>query len=88
MVVINRECTKCKLHETRIKIVRGRGVRPCDIVFMAEAPGKTENRKGIPFCGKSGKLFDLMLDDAVELNRNNFMPSFYIINSVLCRPCD
>lgn len=88
MAAVSRECTKCNLYKTRIKIVRGRGTRPCDIVFMGEAPGKTENRRGIPFCGKSGDLLDLMLEDATKLNRNNYTPSCYIINAVLCRPCD
>jgi uracil-DNA glycosylase family 4 len=55
---------------------------------MGEAPGKTENRRGTPFCGKSGELLDLMLKDAMELNRDTFLPTYYIINSVLCRPCN
>lgn len=88
MTAISHECTNCKLHINRIKIVKGRGTRPCDIAFFGEAPGKTENRRGIPFCGKAGGLLDIMLEDATDLNRDNFTPSYYIINTVFCRPCD
>lgn len=88
MTAIARDCVACKLHQFRIKIVKGKGTRPCDIVFMGEAPGKTENRRGIPFCGKSGELLNMMLEDAAELNRDNHIPSYFITNTVLCRPCD
>ena len=33
-----------------------RGDIPCDVLFVGEAPGDTEDREGIPFCGVSGIL--------------------------------
>jgi len=46
-------------------------------MFIGEAPGETEDKLGIPFVGKSGKL----LRTAVG-NDNYFM------NAVKCRPPD
>lgn len=86
-------CTKCSLQETRINIVKGRGVFPADIFFLGIAPGKDEDRKGNCFIGASGKLFDRMLEDAIRYIKIQFRiynPAFtyYINNIVWCRPCD
>ena len=51
------------------------------IMFIGEAPGINEDRFGIPFCGKSGKLLDNILR-AIKLNRKNC----YITNTIFWRP--
>lgn len=76
------DCTRCRLHETRKHIVYGAGntERP-DLLFIGEGPGELEDRVGIPFIGKAGKLFNKMLE-AAKLDR----AELYICNIVACRP--
>lgn len=81
-------CRRCKLWEYRKKVVIGQGTLPAQILFMGEAPGKTENISGIPFFGVSGKFLEEMIKDAMSLAGINRTPSYYITNAILCRPCD
>lgn len=53
-----KECTKCPLHQTRKSVVLARGSLPCDILFIGEAPGESEDVCGVPFIGPAGKLLD------------------------------
>jgi DNA polymerase len=77
-----RQCRKCEqLAENRIKAVPGVGV-PSKIVFLGEAPGKDEDRRGEPFVGRSGKLLDEVLEKC-GLNRKT---NIYITNTCKCRP--
>ena len=48
---------------------------------IGEAPGADEDRQGLPFVGRSGQLFDLMLK-AIGLDRNQV----YITNVIPWRP--
>src|SRR3990170_1281434 len=77
-------CTRCALSNTRNKVVFGVGceVRP-PIVFVAAAPGATEDLEGRPFTGKTGELLDKMIR-AMGYDREEV----YITYSVLCRPPD
>lgn len=59
-----KDCTKCELHKQRTKVVLARGKLPCDILFVGEAPGQSEDIIGRPFCGPAGKLLDRMISDA------------------------
>ncbi len=52
------------------------------IMLVGEAPGEQEDRVGVPFCGRSGKLLNNMLE-AIGLSRNT---NIYITNSVFWRP--
>lgn len=38
--------------------VRGKGPVPCDLMFVGEAPGIQEDRRGEPFVGKTGEEID------------------------------
>lgn len=53
------------------------------VMLIGEAPGKLEDKFGIPFCGRSGKLLDEML-----LKANVNKEYIYITNSVFWRPKD
>lgn len=75
------ECTRCPLHQGRGKIVFGQGPEDARLMFIGEGPGAEEDRQGIPFVGKAGKLLDKMLS-AVGLKRSQV----YIANLVKCRP--
>src|SRR5215510_4589218 len=50
------ECTRCKLHSTRHKIVFGDGSRKAQLIFVGEGPGADEDAQGLPFVGRAGKL--------------------------------
>src|SRR5438105_495258 len=50
------ECTRCRLHKGRNKIVFGVGNPRAEIVFVGEGPGHDEDLQGLPFVGRAGKL--------------------------------
>jgi uracil-DNA glycosylase len=57
-------CTACPLCKTRRKVVMYRGQLPCDVLFIGEAPGESENATGIPFIGPAGSMLTTIIDDA------------------------
>ncbi|MDB4957728.1 MAG: phage polymerase-related protein [Myxococcales bacterium] len=75
------ECTRCKLHSTRRSIVWGVGDENAPLVFVGEAPGEQEDRRGEPFVGPAGELLDKMIE-AMGWTRD----SVYITNILMCRP--
>jgi uracil-DNA glycosylase len=75
------ECTRCKLHKTRNKIVFGDGNPKAELVFVGEGPGHDEDIQGLPFVGRAGKLLTQMIE-AMGLQRKDV----YICNVVKCRP--
>lgn len=75
------ECTRCKLHQGRNKIVFGDGNPKAELVFIGEGPGADEDRQGLPFVGRAGKLLTQMIE-AMGLQRKDA----YICNVVKCRP--
>ena len=75
------ECTRCKLHRSRSKIVFGSGNPKAALMFVGEGPGQEEDRAGEPFVGAAGQLLTRMIE-AMRLGRD----SVYIANVVKCRP--
>lgn len=74
-------CGRCPLSQTRNRAVMGRGNLHSPVLFIAEGPGRNEDRDGIPFTGRSGELFDRLLS-GVGMNREEI----YITNIVKCHP--
>ena len=77
--VIN--CTNCDLCKTRTKSVPGKGNFQSDVIFIGEAPGRSEDKKGEPFVGAAGKKLSIALE-AAGISRD----AVYITNVVKCRP--
>src|SRR6516162_3276269 len=75
------DCTRCKLHKGRNKIVFGDGNPKAELVFVGEGPGADEDMQGLPFVGRAGKLLTQMIE-AMGLERKDV----YICNVVKCRP--
>ena len=75
------DCTRCKLHKGRTKIVFGTGNPNADLMFVGEGPGRDEDLSGEPFVGRAGKLLTDMIK-AMGLERADV----YIANVVKCRP--
>lgn len=76
-----RDCQKCNLHKTRTNAVPGMGSQNADIVFIGEAPGRSEDARGEPFVGAAGAKLSAALIRA-GLSRD----AVYITNIVKCRP--
>lgn len=72
----------CALKLTASHTVFGEGNPQAKIMLIGEAPGADEDRMGIPFVGKSGKLLDEILN-AAGFNRNE---DCFIANVLPWRP--
>lgn len=60
-----RDCRLCTLCDQRSNIVLARGDIPCDVLFIGEAPGASEDALGLPFKGPAGNLLDQIVERAV-----------------------
>ena len=81
------DCTRCKLHKGRNKIVFGSGSDSARLVFVGEGPGADEDAQGLPFVGRAGQLLTQMIDgtaskEGIPITRQDV----YICNVVKCRP--
>lgn len=74
-------CKKCQLGETRTNFVFGVGNPDADVMLIGEAPGAEEDKQGIPFVGRAGKLLTDILK-AINFEREEV----YIANILKCRP--
>lgn len=75
-------CHKCALGDNRTNMVFGDGNPKGKIMFIGEAPGADEDRTGLPFVGRAGKLLTRVLE-SLELHREK---DYYICNICKCRP--
>lgn len=74
-------CRRCRLSESRTRTVPGEGSLNAKVMFIGEAPGRSEDEAGRPFVGAAGKLLN-------ELLSSNGMrrEEVFITNVVKCRP--
>ncbi len=72
-------CTACELHKGRINPVFAKGNLNTGLMICGMVPADEENKVGIPFVGRAGKLLDKILAD-VALT----MDDVYITNLVKC----
>lgn len=76
-----RQCTACRLAETRTNVVFGDGSPEARVMFVGEGPGRNEDLQGIPFVGAAGQLLNRLLGE-IDMRRDDV----YIANVVKCRP--
>jgi DNA polymerase len=74
-------CTRCGLHSTRTKVVFSDGAADASVLCVGEAPGANEDRTGLPFVGRAGKLLDRLL-----LSAGFPRSEVFICNVLKCRP--
>lgn len=74
-------CDRCQLALTRTNVVVGRGSSRADVMFLGEAPGQQEDRRGLGFQGAAGRKFADILS-FVGLEREEI----WLANAVRCRP--
>ncbi|MCX7620439.1 MAG: uracil-DNA glycosylase [Acidimicrobiales bacterium] len=78
-----RSCTNCSLAGLgRTQVVFGMGNPRADLMFVGEGPGAEEDKQGLPFVGRSGKLLDRLMQEEIGITR----AECYIANVVKCRP--
>ena len=77
----------CALKQTAMNLVFADGNPAAPVMFIGEAPGRDEDRQGLPFVGRSGQLLDRMLA-AIGLDRHAESPdrAAYIANILPWRP--
>jgi DNA polymerase len=76
------DCTRCRLHKGRTRLVFGEGSPRARLVFVGEGPGEDEDLAGRPFVGKAGKKLTQIIENGMDLKRDNV----FICNVVKCRP--
>ena len=76
-----RACRLCPLGSTRSHAVVYRGALAPRVVFVGEAPGVEEDRTGVPFVGRSGRVLDATI---VRLGLS--AREFGVLNVLKCRP--
>ncbi len=75
-------CIRCtELAATRKNVVFGAGNADADLMFVGEAPGASEDERGLPFVGRAGKLLETLLGE-IGLARADV----FIANVLKCRP--
>jgi DNA polymerase len=79
---IGSDCRRCKLCTLgRSQIVFGVGHPKARLMFVGEAPGEEEDKRGEPFVGRAGQLLTKIIE-AIGLTRDQV----YIANVIKCRP--
>ena len=74
-----KKCNNCRLAETRTNALCGEGNLHAQIMLIAQAPGKNEDREGRMFIGPSGKVLDELLK-TIHIDRKEI----YMTNLIKC----
>jgi DNA polymerase len=75
-------CARCReLADTRTQTVFGVGDPKAELMFIGEAPGADEDKKGEPFVGMAGQLLNKIIEVCGWQRRE-----IYICNVLKCRP--
>ncbi|HMS62930.1 MAG TPA: uracil-DNA glycosylase [Solirubrobacteraceae bacterium] len=82
---VYREACRCErcphLAQSRTQVVFGAGNADADLMFVGEAPGADEDREGVPFVGRAGKLLTELLA-GIGIAREDV----FIANVLKCQP--
>ncbi len=78
------QCAACALCKTRTNTVFLDGKGSSGLMFVGEAPGADEDRTGVPFVGRAGKLLTDIITKGMGLDRQDV----WIANVLKCRPPD
>lgn len=76
-----RDCQRCHLASGRKRVCMVRGVVPCDVLLVGEAPGHSEDVIGVPMVGPAGRLLDEIVAEALPEG-----VSWAVANVVGCCP--
>ena len=76
-----KDCNKCDLSAQRRNVVFWKGNHRARLAVIGEAPGEQEDKRGEPFIGEAGELFDSLCESAGLEPWDTF-----ICNVVGCHP--
>ncbi len=76
------KCGRCRLCSTRTQTVYSRGNPASPLMIIGEAPGADEDKQGLPFVGRAGKLLNEILSKGMGYDPDDV----YIANVLKCRP--
>ncbi len=76
-------CTLCELHKERNVPAFSRGYPKSDIMVLGMCPGPEENKIGVPFVGRAGKVLDEILY-TIFTGETEPHDHVYITNIVKC----
>lgn len=79
-------CELCELCHKRKRVVLCRGDLPCELLFVGEAPGPSEDITGLPFDGPAGKKLDQIIAEARR--SSGWAGTIALTNLVACIPLD
>lgn len=74
------DCQRCDLAATRTRLVFGAGNPQARLLFVGEAPGVDEDRRGEPFVGEAGGILTRIIE-AMGLKREQV----YLCNVLKCK---
>ncbi|CAA6803813.1 MAG: Uracil-DNA glycosylase, family 4 [uncultured Sulfurovum sp.] len=78
------ECHLCILSKSRNKVVFGEGHPHAKLMIVADVPSDNDDINGRIFTGRSGELLTKMLENVLELSREDV----YITNLLKCHALD
>ncbi len=78
------ECHLCTLSKSRQKVVFGEGNPHATLMFVGDTPSANDDSIGQIFTGRTGDLLTKMLENVLELTRDDV----YITNILKCRALD
>lgn len=83
------DCKVCKVGKHG-KAVPGEGNADADIMFVGEAPGRTEAESGRPFVGRSGKLLRKLINESGLKEEEVYItsPVKYLPDYITPKPSD
>src|SRR5438132_12977708 len=82
------DCMRCQIgewafkHVTHELILQPTKPTRLDLLFIGEAPGDSEDVKGIPFCGVAGKFLRSLIESIPESKEINLG----FTNIIICKP--
>lgn len=76
-----KDCQACPLCQQRFRICLARGTVPCQVCFIGETPGASEDACGLPFYGPAGNLLDKIIERALPPE-----VTYTLTNLVCCFP--
>lgn len=86
-------CERCALSKVRQRVVLLGGLNgekvdslPCDVVFIGEGPGQSEDVIGKPFVGPAGHLLAELVEDAKQMSGVD--PTVALTNLIACIPLE
>ena len=80
MARVYQDCRLCELCKIRKEFVFGSGSTELGLMVIGEAPGKMENKLGVPFVGPSGAIIRRAINKVVPVGK------VYLANMVCCWP--